>query len=89
MAEEAPTEERPDDAPEQEEQAQPSTIYMLWPEVMRESTLSKTVIQRLMKRGKFPLPVQLSPNRVAWIRSEMEEWVEAKKRERVFEPEAA
>ncbi|KUO56519.1 MAG: hypothetical protein APF78_09320 [Sphingomonadales bacterium BRH_c3] len=89
MADQAPTEERADDAPEKDEEEQRSTIYMLWPEVMRESTLSKTVIQRLMKRGKFPLPVQLSPNRVAWVRSEFEEWDEAKKRERALEVEAA
>ena len=88
MADQASTEQRADDAPENE-QPQRSTEFMLWPEVRRESTLSKTVIQRLMKRGKFPLPVQLSPNRVAWVRSEIEEWAEARKRERALEAEAA
>jgi prophage regulatory protein len=77
MAEQAPIEETETGEPKR------SSEFMLRSEVMQESTLSKTVIWRLMNRGEFPQPVRLSPNRVAWVRREVEEWKEAKKRERV------
>jgi len=32
-------------------------------------------IQRLETAGKFPKRVQLGPNRVAWLLSEVDEWV--------------
>lgn len=38
-------------------------------------------ILRLEKRGLFPRRVQVGPNRVAWLLSEVEEWVAT----RVFE----
>lgn len=93
MAEQAPIEEIETggaSAPEdKKKKVEPSSEFMLRAEVMQESTLSKTVIWRLMNRGEFPLPVKLSPNRVAWVRSEVEAWVEAKKRERETERQAA
>jgi len=39
-------------------------------------------ILRLEKRGMFPRRVQLGANRVAWLLSEIEEWVEARVAER-------
>lgn len=63
--------------------------FMLWSEVLETIPLSKTVIQRLMKHRDFPLPLQLSPNRVAFLRSEIEAWKEAKKSERETERQAA
>lgn len=83
MAEEAPTEEI------EAGETKRSSEFMLRAEVMQESTLSKTVIWRLMNRGEFPLPVRLSPNRVAWVRSEVMAWVDKKKRERETERQAA
>ena len=32
-------------------------------------------VQRLETAGKFPKRVQLGPNRVAWLLSEVDEWV--------------
>lgn len=32
-------------------------------------------IARLEKAGKFPKRIQLGPNRVAWVRSEVEAWI--------------
>lgn len=63
--------------------------FMLWDELLETIPLSKSVIQRLMKHGDFPRPLQLSPNRVAFLRSEVEEWKEARKRERETEQQAA
>ena len=67
----------------QEEAAKRSPAFMLWPEVIEFSTLSKAVIQRRMKAGDFPLPVQLSPNRVAWLRAEIMAWSEQRAAARI------
>lgn len=63
--------------------------FMLWDELLDNIPLSKSVIQRLMRHGRFPRPLQLSPNRVAFVRSEVEDWKEARKRERPPEQQAA
>jgi prophage regulatory protein len=39
-------------------------------------------IRRLVKDGKFPSPIRLGENRVAWIESEIDEWLERKRQER-------
>ena len=39
-------------------------------------------IRRLIRDGKFPTPIRLGENRVAWIESEIDEWLEAKRQER-------
>lgn len=83
-----------DDAPQgrkkrKKREVEPSSEFMLRAEVMQVITLSKTVIWRMMNRGEFPLPVKLSPNRVAWVRSEVIAWVEARKLDRVTEQQAA
>ncbi|WP_227340133.1 helix-turn-helix transcriptional regulator [Sphingopyxis sp. P8] len=89
MAEEAPTEEieaSADDAAEKKEpKRSKSTAFMLRADVIEHTTLSKSVLRRLMMRDEFPRPVKLAPNRVAWVRSEVEAWVDAKKLERVAE----
>lgn len=70
-------------------EVEPSSEFMLRDEVMQVSTLSKTVIWRKMNRGEFPLPVKLSPNRVAWVRSEVMAWCDARKLDRVTPQQAA
>ncbi len=35
---------------------------------------SRVHIRRLMARGLFPLPVMLSPNRIAWRQSDLAAW---------------
>lgn len=39
-------------------------------------------IWRLVKAGQFPAPLKLGPRKVAWLRSEVEEWIEQKAAER-------
>ena len=36
---------------------------------------SRVHILRLMRRGQFPMQVQLTPNRVAWRMTSIQEWV--------------
>ena len=79
MADQAPTEEietGADSAPGREPKRSASPELMLLPDVIDYTTLSKAVIYRLMKREEFPAAVQLAPNRVAWRRSEVTEWVD-------------
>lgn len=45
-------------------------------EVSTYLNLSKPTIYRLMNEGKFPRPIQLSKNRVAWRSDEIEFWLE-------------
>ena len=46
-------------------------------EVSNYLNLSKPTIYRLMNEGKFPRPIQLSKNRVAWRSDEIEFWLES------------
>lgn len=39
-------------------------------------------VRRLVKAGKFPAPIRLGENRVAWIESEIDQWLEVKLQER-------
>ena len=46
---------------------------------VRERVLySPQHIDRLERAGKFPKRVQLGPNRVGWIESEVDEWMTAR-----------
>lgn len=93
MAEQAPTEEIETGTDAGAEKREPkrskSTAFMLRADVIEETTLSKSVLRRLMLRDEFPRPVKLAPNRVAWVRSEVMAWVDAKMQDRVSEPQAA
>ena len=43
---------------------------------------SRVHIYRLIKHGEFPRPVRLGKNRVAFVESEIEAWLNAKVAER-------
>ncbi|MBT3304868.1 MAG: AlpA family phage regulatory protein [Alphaproteobacteria bacterium] len=43
--------------------------------VVDRTSLSKPVIYRLVKEGKFPKQVQVSPNRVAWVEGEIDKYM--------------
>lgn len=44
-------------------------------EVIDRTTLSETEIYRRMNAGTFPRSIPLGPQRVAWIETEVSEWV--------------
>ncbi|HXS50114.1 MAG TPA: AlpA family transcriptional regulator [Sphingomicrobium sp.] len=56
-------------------------------DVVQLTSLSKPVLYRMMRRGEFPRQVSLSPRRVAWVLSEVDEWqrVRTAKREQAAE----
>ena len=60
--------------------------------VLRRHELAKLVpyhinyIYRMEKAGRFPRRVQIGPNRVAWIESEVVAWLNERIAERDAEP---
>jgi prophage regulatory protein len=46
------------------------------PTVIAMTGLSRTVIYDRMARGEFPRPIQIGGHRVAWLKSEVEKWIE-------------
>lgn len=58
-----------------------SPVRLLSPDQLR---LEKGVpikmdhLRRLWKRGKFPKPLQISDRKIAWLESEVDEWIAAR-----------
>lgn len=52
-------------------------------EVCDRTGLSRTTIWRRERDGDFPRRVQLGDNTVAWVESEVEEWIESRPRAHV------
>lgn len=51
------------------------TDAITWDDVVKLTTLSRPTIQRLIARDEFPKQKYLSPRRVFFSRSEVEEWL--------------
>lgn len=47
-------------------------------EVVNITSLSSTSIWREERADRFPKRKQISPNRVAWLRSDVEDWITSK-----------
>jgi len=56
--------------------------FMTMSEVRQRVALSKTEIYRKIKAGGFPRPVPLGTQKVAFLESEVAEWMEARLRAR-------
>lgn len=50
--------------------------------VMDNTGLSRSTIYKYISNGSFPKPVSLGVRNVAWVESEVEDWVLEKIRER-------
>jgi prophage regulatory protein len=48
--------------------------YVTFKELCAYVTYSRPHIARLVRAGKFPAPVRLSPNRIAWLEHELLDW---------------
>lgn len=51
-------------------------------DVCRKVNLSSSSLWRYVKNGLFPPPIDLGPNRVGWIESEVDAWIEGKAQSR-------
>ncbi len=45
-------------------------------EVKRRIGLSRSSIYALVKQGSFPRQIQLGPRSVAWLESDIDDWIE-------------
>lgn len=45
------------------------------PEVIEKIRLKKSSIYHLISLNQFPRPIKLGPRSVAWVESEVDEWV--------------
>ena len=52
--------------------------FLMLPQVQEIVPYSVSHIWRLERSGKFPQRVRLGGNRVAWLQSEVNSWVESK-----------
>ncbi len=57
--------------------------YVGYAEVQKHLTLSRRTIEREVRAGKFPRPVQLASNRVGWRVETVLEWAAARDRDLV------
>ncbi len=57
-----------------------TTRLLPWRELKRSIPLSRSTVWRLVRDGKFPAPLRISPGRVAWPENEIEVWRAAQKR---------
>jgi prophage regulatory protein len=59
--------------------AEPATpVFLRMPTVMRMTGLGRSTIYRLIANRKFPSPVRLGPRAVAWRRTDLDQWSEAR-----------
>ena len=49
-------------------------------DVVQLTGLSRVTIWRLEQRGEFPGKIALSPNRVGWLESEVQDWIGSRPR---------
>lgn len=47
------------------------------PEVLRRVGFGRTKLYELIRQGRFPEQVKIGPRTVAFVESEIDEWVEA------------
>jgi prophage regulatory protein len=50
------------------------------PEVESRTSLKRSTMYAYIKEGSFPRPIPLGPRAVAWLASEVDEWIEARVR---------
>lgn len=60
--------------------AQDEDRVVLWPEVHELIPLSRVSIWSLRRKGDFPAPIKLSPNRVGWRLSDVRAWIASRER---------
>ncbi|HEI9932740.1 helix-turn-helix transcriptional regulator [Citrobacter freundii] len=47
------------------------------PEVLKRTGFGKTWIYRLISEGRFPAPVKIGVRAVAFVESEVDEWIQS------------
>ncbi len=47
-------------------------------EVAERTRLSRATIYKMVRDGDFPRQVQIGANKVAWLRSEVDDWIQSR-----------
>lgn len=47
-------------------------------EAASETTLSRVLLSLMAKEGQFPAPVKIGVKRIAYVRAEVEAWIDAR-----------
>lgn len=55
-----------------------TAVFLRMPTVMRMTGLGRSTIYRLIADQKFPCPVRLGPRAVAWRRTDLDRWSDAR-----------
>jgi prophage regulatory protein len=55
--------------------AGPSNRLISQRELQQRLTLSRSTIWRMSRQGAMPPPIQLTPSRIAWRESDIENWI--------------
>jgi prophage regulatory protein len=53
----------------------PEVRLLPWSEVCKRVPLSRATVWQLRRTGRFPKPIQISPNRIAWRESDLAQWL--------------
>ena len=69
------------DADVEESKSKPKRLIRR-PVVIHKTGLQTTQIYDLIADGKFPAPVPIGARAVAWVESEVDDWIEARIRDR-------
>lgn len=56
----------------------PPTQLLRLPAVCDRIQLSGTTIWRLQRAGAFPRPIRISTQAIAWLESDIEQWIQAR-----------
>jgi len=54
---------------------QNQTCFLRLPQVKQRTGLSRSTIYLRIPRGEFPSPINLGGRAVAWLESEIDEWI--------------
>lgn len=52
------------------------TTLIRLPEVIKRTGVSRATVYRLMNKRAFPLPVKISEKAIAFVESEVNDWIE-------------
>ncbi|EJX0633941.1 AlpA family transcriptional regulator [Salmonella enterica] len=55
-----------------------SQRFLRLTQVMDKTGLKRSQVYAYMKTGDFPKSIKIGPSSVAWLESEIEEWIKAK-----------
>jgi prophage regulatory protein len=58
--------------------ADPSALFLRLPAVMRMTGLGRSTIYRMIAARKFPCPVKIASQAVAWRRADLDRWSESR-----------